>query len=430
MKISKKIIQQFIIFLVTGVAFFSLPFGAGISAVSSFEVKADALQDQLSQLKSQIQDIQSQKNQLQSQIDSNTYTIEGYSSQVTQLYGQAKILDDQIKEIKLQIQIYQTQIDQVQLDINQKQKDILNTESNVQTLEQLSESRIKDSYVNFRMYGEGDTSSTALNMKNINKFFKTSQYKEFIQSDSNKMLVKLGELKIQLADKQKQLNNSLLQLKKNKEEVDIKQTDLQQKKQDQDIKIAQYMVGLTNLQSLNNNSQVKILSISQEENVKRAEANKVEQQILNNFIPTNQGQYVVAGTIIGNKGCTGLCNGAHLHFMVYINGSMQNPCGYLPAGSVSGCGVGGSLLSTWPLKGDITLTSGFGHRCFQWGDHPYCDFHTGIDLVSEPWNAPVYSPVNGYIHKGVDPYGANYIIVCQSSNCNGIKLGFWHLSRY
>jgi len=402
----------------------------GLAPLSTVSAQTNAeLQSQLDQLNAQIKDIQSQKNQLQAQINSNTFTIDGYNAQLTKLYGEAKIYTDQINELQLQIQQLQTQISIVNNNISEKKDEIAKTQAVVDNLEDISQTRIEDSYVNFRMYGEGESSTKALNMKNINAYFKDSQYKEIIQSDTNKDLSTLADIKMDLENKKADLDAQLLQLQKDQQEIQVKTTDLQQSKQDQDNKISEYMVSLSNLQNKNSSIQYKVYTFSQDETEKKAEANKIEQQILNNFIPANQGQYVVADTQIGKEGCTGLCFGAHLHFMVFINGAIRNPCGYLPAGVVGGCGVSNSLLTMWPMHGHMNFTSGFGNRCFWTGSYERCDFHPGIDLV-QYYGAPIYTPISGYVHKGVDGCGAKYIIVCQKPNCSGLKLGFWHLSAY
>ena len=46
-------------------------------------------------------------------------------------------------------------------------------------------------------------------------------------------------------------------------------------------------------------------------------------------IAVSNGQLVGQGQVIGFVGCTGHCFGDHLHFEVYVNGSPQDPMGYL-----------------------------------------------------------------------------------------------------
>jgi peptidoglycan hydrolase CwlO-like protein len=389
-------------------------------------VSADSLQDQLNSLNSQIKQIQNDKNNLQGQINSNNYTINLYSSELNKLYTEKQLYDKQIQEIELQIKELELQIQQVNLDIDDTKSDISKTEGTVVGLEKQSEDRIKDSYYNFRMYGGETDASSIFNVSNINTYFKDSQYKEIIQSDTNHVMIELAELKQELQDKKTQLDAQLIQVKKDKEVVDIKRTDLGKKKEEADLKYIAYQQGVNALQSKNQNTQNLIQAYSQDEIYKKAEANKIQQQIFNSFSSIPSGQFVVRGTRVGNQGCTGLCTGPHVHLMVTVNGGLQNPCAHLKGGV---CGYGSKL--DYPLQPVVYFTSGYGNRCYLYNGRQTCDFHNGIDIVGSYANAPVYAPMDGYVFKGTDGYGAKYVIICENRNCNiGYKIGLWHLSAF
>ncbi len=391
--------------------------------LSPITLSADSLQDQLNSVNAKIKQIQEEKKNLQKQIDSNNYTIKMYSSELNKLYTEKQLYDAQIKEIELQIDELELQIQQVNLDIEKTQNSITETETNVVGLEKESSFRIKDSYYNFRMYGETDASAI-FNVNNINSYFKDSQYKELIQSDTNHLMLELAQQKQKLQDEKNSLNDKLIQVKKDKEIVDIKKIDLSKKKEEADVKYASYQAGVYDLYKKNKSTQNVIQAYSQEEIYKKAEANKLQQQIFNSFTSIPSGQYVLRGTRVGNQGCTGLCTGPHVHLMVTINGGYVNPCSQLKGGI---CGTGNRL--DWPLNPVAHFTSGYGNRCFSWGGKNYCDFHNGIDIVGSYATAPVYAPIDGWLLKGVDGYGAKYVIICENKNCNqGVKVGLWHMS--
>lgn len=387
-----------------------------------------SLQEQLDELNRQLEEVQREKDGLQSQLDQNSYVISGYSSELSRLYGEADLYNKQIQELSIEIEQLELQITSLNIDIDKQKTDIAQTENTITGLEEESSARIQENYFNFRLYRSSDDASTVFNLSNINTFFKTSQYKELIQSDTNDVMVELAELKQQLQDKREELSSKLIQVNKDKEVVDIKKTDLAKKKEEADVKITAYRAELEQLQAANNNAQTRIFEFNDNQAKLQAAANKVQQDIFDSYVPASDGQYVVAGTYIGKQGCTGLCTGAHLHFMVYINNQLQNPCGYLKDGIVDGCG--GGYLDR-PIQGNITFTSGFGNRCFWWGTTNYCDYHTGIDLVGSPWNAPLFATHDGYVHKfWNDGYGALYVILCQNRDCSGLKTGYWHLSEF
>ncbi|MFS8130681.1 MAG: hypothetical protein ACMG57_01750 [Candidatus Dojkabacteria bacterium] len=397
-------------------------------------VKAGALEDQLADLQNQISQIQSQKDGIQSQIDAQNYTILGYNSQISSLYGDAQVYQKSIDETTLQIQQIQLTIQKINGDIAAKEAEIKKNQDTIAVLEKESKKRIDESYMKFRMIGANtEVGSNLLFTSNINSYFKNSQYKEVIQNDTNNLLVDLSKLKADLEVKKNALNEQMIEQQRQQDLVNVKSEDLKTKKGEVDAKMSVFYAKAAEAQAVSGQYQNTIAVLNDQQAHVAAQSNLIQQEIMNSYVPADNGQYVVAGTYIAQQGCTGLCTGPHLHFMVCfdncnVGGGLKNPCDYLGPGGV--CGGGGSLQ--WPLKGSFSYNSTFGYRCFWWdGVGNYCDFHTGIDIAGSPWNAPVFAAHDGYVHKFWDDgYGAHYIILCENINCTGLKTGYWHLSTF
>lgn len=390
----------------------------------------EELQAELDALNQQIEEIGNQKNTIQGQLDSNNYVMQGMNSQLSKLYGETEVINREVQELDLQIKQLEIEIGLLETEIETKLEEIAQTEQTIADLEDESAFRIKDGYFNYRVYNTGgDAGTTLFNLTNINAYFKSSQYKEIIQSDTNNLMVQVAELKQSLQDKKKELELAIIEVNKDKEIVDVKKIDLSKKKDEADAKIAVYLQSIGELQAQNNAAQSQLYQFNEQEAQKRAEATLVQQELFSSYIPPNGGQFVLAGTYIGKQGCTGLCTGPHLHFMVGYGGfgATENPCGYLKPGVINGCGGG---WMEWPLRGNISFNSSYGNRCFWWGSTYYCDFHNAIDLAGSPWNVPVFAAHDGYVYQGVDSYGANYVKLCDNPSCTGLNTGYWHLSEF
>jgi predicted nucleic acid-binding Zn-ribbon protein len=410
--------------------FFILLFIVYSFNVSYKRVSANSdLEEQLQKLEEEIDNLEKEQEEIENQIENNNYLIAGYNSELSKLYGEIEILKKEVDKLNLEISQLEINIEVLENEINSKLKEIEETENDIILLEAETDGRIKDSYMNFRLYGDGGSGAdNVLNLDNINDYFKSTYYKSIIQKDTNKLLTELARLKQNLKNKKAELEQKLLDVQKNKASIELKKDDLSKKQSEVEAQAAVYFSQVTALNIKNQNNQQQIAVFEEEEIKKRAEAEKIRQAIFNSFNPIQSGTYVVAGTMIGKQGSTGFSTGPHLHFSVAYNGASQNPCSYLPSGVVSGCGWGNSLQ--WPLKNGGIFTSAYGSRCFWWGGN-YCDFHDGIDVVGSPWNVPVYAAHDGYLYKGVDGYGANYVIICENSSCNiGFKTGYWHLSEF
>jgi septal ring factor EnvC (AmiA/AmiB activator) len=390
---------------------------------------AQSLQEQLDAVQKELALLRKEKEDIQNKINSNNYVIAGYNSQLSKLYGEAEILKKEIESITLQIKELEITIKQLNNEIEKKQKDIEQRQNEIALLENDSNQRLKDTYKNFRLNRNYQTSGSNLVFSgNINKYFKTSQYIDILQSDTNLVLNDLTLKKAQLEVKKSELEELLIQVQKDKALVDIKAADIKSKQAEVDAKVSVYYREVSKLNSVNNDTKNTLAVFSKKEQEQAAKVLLLQQQILDQFSSIPSGEYVLAGTMIGRQGSTGWSTGPHLHFSLRLDGSLVNPCSYLEAGAM-GCGAGGNLKS--PLKGEYYFTSGYGNRCFWWNGSQTCHFHDGIDVAAVPWNAAVYAAHDGYVFKGVDIYGANYVVLCQNSNCNqGYKSGYWHLSAF
>jgi septal ring factor EnvC (AmiA/AmiB activator) len=395
-------------------------------AVSS-PVKSETLQEQLDRIQKERDALQGEIDKIENDIAQNNYIIEGYSSQVSKIYGEVQVFQKDIDNLELQIQELEISIKILEEEIQKKNEEIEENKKIIAELEDESKIRIKDNYKSFRINGGGQINSTnVFHTESINEYFKDSQYLAIIQDDTNEMLNELANLKAELEAKKAELDASLSQVIKDKEEIEIKKVDLAKKRDEVQVKIAAYYDAINTTQNAINDAKTAVKVFSEEEAQKQTQAERIRNELFNSYTPTSNGEFVTAGRPIGNQGCTGLCTGPHLHFIVWNNGNYQDPCAYL-AGGV--CGYGSGLQ--WPMVGNMYFTSGFGSRCFDWNGTPYCDFHNGIDLANTTPGAVVFAAHDGYAYKGVDPYGALYVVVCSEASCtSGVRTGYWHLSSY
>lgn len=407
---------------------FVFAFTKDFSSVVTPVAGEPSAEERLRELEAEIRAIEEAKKEIQSKIDTNNYLIAGYNSYVSNLYGEVLIyqkeidqLELEIKELELNLEVLNQKIEENKLTISQREKEI-------DALEKESKLRIKQNYIDFRSNsGAQINASNILSTESINEYFKDTQYLAIIQSETNGVVFKLNELRSQLEIVRQELAERLVQLNKNKETIEIKRNDLAAKRDVIQAKMDIYYAEVAKLNAANNAEKQTIAVFNQEQATKNTEAERIRQEIFNSFTPPAQGEYITTGRPIGNQGCTGLCTGPHLHFSVQINGTWQNPCNYLKPGPLGGaCGWGDKL--EWPISSPwLNFTSAFGNRCFWWGSTYYCDYHTGADFKGAD-NSPILAAHNGYVYKGRDPYGANYAIICENTNCNvGLKTGYWHL---
>lgn len=398
-------------------------------------VSAQSLQDQLDQLNRDLDQIRQNKSGIQSQLDAAQNEANQYSGQVGALKAEVDTLQLEIYELDTQIKAQQLTIDDLTTKIAAKTAEIAANQAKMDDLSVETDQRIADDYQNYRL--NKTSGADFFTVENPNTYFKDSQYKEIIQDAANKALQELNDLQKQMDKDRSDLEDNIAKVQRDKTQLDEQQALIADQQADLAAKMDSYYAAYSKAQSNANLSKSQLDQLSGTESEKSAQAEYIRQQLFNSFSSISNGQYVVAGTMIGRQGSTGWSTGPHLHFVVTINGYTDNPCNYLsynpylqdPFG-LGSCSGNGSLQ--WPLhSADATIyyTSTYDPSgCYDHG----CSPHLALDIAAGVWNSPVYAAHNGYLYKGVDQYGANYIILCENaSNCNsGFKTGYWHLSEY
>lgn len=390
-----------------------------------------SLEDQLEQLEKEINKIRNDKKYLQTQIGSQQGQLGVYYGEIGKLRGQMETLQFEIAEMDLKIQELNINIQILDERISETEADIKENEVRAVTLEEKSIDRITEGYMSYR--ARGSSNVDFLPSQNPNRYFKDSQYRDLIQAETNASLDQLLEVKDKLQKDREELDEARVKVARQKAIVDEQYSELSRQKEDLKAKVDSYNSAIYVAQSRINSARNTLGAYSDQEAKKLAQAEALRQQIFNSFTSIPAGQYVVRGTQIGRQGSTGWSTGPHLHFSVSLNGWVQNPCNFLPGNFVDGCGGNGALGA--PMRGTFYFTSGFysgqGNdlRCIPgWG----CMSHPAIDVANAIVNAPIYAAHDGWLVKGVDQYGALYIVICeQKTNCNsGYKTGYWHLSEY
>ncbi|MCA9383146.1 peptidoglycan DD-metalloendopeptidase family protein [Candidatus Dojkabacteria bacterium] len=396
----------------------------------SFTVANAGPEEDLEEIQRQLEEIAKQKQNLNNDINNENALQSEYSKELSTIKNDISLLEIEIAETELTIEQLQLQIQLLEEEIAENEQAIIDAELEIERYEDETDQRMVEMYIDEKTSSQKDMIFQA----EATSLIKLELYQTTIQEETNDLLEQLAQKRAELQEREEKLvqdkvdvQRDEVQLQEEKKSLEKDKVSLDAQKQIYARKINESIAREVSHEEILNN-------LSEEEQWALAEQTRLVQIIFDNIGDISDGQYVTAGTAIGQQGCTGLCTGPHLHFGLSYNGASVNPCSHLPSGVLSGCAGSSSSSLTWPIGGGINLTSGYGWR---WGS-----FHYGIDVqnYSIP-NTPIYAAHNGYISYGNDNAcswytgnlpcngaGANYAIICENANCSsGYKSMYLHL---
>ncbi|PIR80228.1 MAG: hypothetical protein COU25_01375 [Candidatus Levybacteria bacterium CG10_big_fil_rev_8_21_14_0_10_35_13] len=356
--IKKQLIPLFVLFLL----FFNLvaiPLGSnnGLSLAQTTSSIPECAEQKLDRtqceeyLKNKINEKQGEKKTLSSQI---------------------AVMDNQIKLTEYRIAATEGQITDLVLDIDTATKKISGLETSLNSLIEVLINRIVATYEvgTIQPLGILLTSSDASDfMSRLNYLKRAQEHDKKLIYETQQAKVDYSNQKTIFEDKKKQIEILRLQLEEYTRQLERDKTNKQ------------------TLLEVTKNDEARYQRLLQQAQAERAIVfgGGTETYVRD----VNQGDSI--GSIASRSISPGCSTGAHLHFEVQKNGSVQDPNGYLKSVSYSysysseSYGYYGTINPTgdlpWPLNEPITINQGFG-------SHGYAKTfyssgsHAGIDMDS------------------------------------------------
>ena len=329
--------------------------------------------------------------------------IEYLRNKVSEKQGQAKTLSSQIAIMDNQIKLTQARIEQtrkdildVTLDIDTATKKILTLQDSLEKITGILINRIVATYE----AGRVEPLAVLLTSPNASNLFSKLNYQRIVQAHDKKLVYEVQQAKNDFTNQKE-----IFEDKKKKEE------DLKLSLEKYTVQLATERKNKDNLLAITKSDEVRYQQLLSQAQAERA---IVFGGGVDSYL-RDVGQGDAIGFIASHNISPGCSSGAHLHFEVQKDGSVQNPNSYLKSVNYtysSGYDQSyyGSINPTgdlpWPLNEPVIIHQGYGSHGFAQSFYSG-GVHTGIDMDSS--SSTVKAVKSGKL------YGGSY-------NCSSGKL--------
>lgn len=350
--------------------------------------------------------------------------IEFFQEKISNLDEQSKTLSSEIDVMDNQIQLTEARIRATKQDIEELASDIETTTEKLSTLQEslteLTEILLNRIVATYEV-GRSQSFEILFSSDNASSFFSRLNYLRIAQLHDKKLIYVTQSARNDYENQKDIFEQKKKKVESLKEQLEVYTTQLDVEKKNKEV-----------LLEVTQNDEAKYQRLL-------AQA-KAEQAIVfgggtETFLRTvSEGDSI--GSIASHSISPGCSSGAHLHFEVHKNGSVQDPNGYLrPTGFSYSYGeddygtygtINPSGSLPWPINEPIKINQGYG------GSHTYAQrfypngSHMGIDMDSGG-SSTVKAVKNGKLYAGSYSCSNGKLLYAKIQHEDGLETWYLHM---
>lgn len=359
---------------------------------------------------------------LPNSVSADEAKIKELEQKLAQAQNAAKTLTSEIAKLDDQVELTTLRIAQTEADLVKLEEEIGvlsiridNIRGNLDTQSDKVLMRITSTYKNGRV----SPFDLFLSTNDFSRFLARYKYLKTIQENDRKILGQLQTTKSSYTNQKETLEDKKLEAEKLKASLASLQTTLSSQKKEKE--------------------NLLIVTKNDERTYQALLAQARAEQAAISFGKLTLMRDIKAGDSIGQiiNGASGCSSGAHLHFEVHKNGSVEDPSNYLkntsysynyPSDNYAYYGTinpHGDL--SWPLNEPVEINQGFGSHTF--AQKFYANgFHAGIDMDSS--SSTVKAVKDGKLYGGSYTCGGAYpgtLTFAKVVHSDGLETYYLHI---